>query len=117
MHTDRVVTPRRISLRWSNADETGVQSANQFALGFDLPVGEEGRPDGLVLTVGRATVPLVTGTPEEIEAQAANIASIPVVTLARFSVSVARARELRDLLERVLSAHDKQATQGKDEAT
>jgi hypothetical protein len=75
--------------------------ANQFLAQLDS-VGE--RPDQLVLAIGQVMPPAVLGTREEKRAALEGVSEIAVQTLARYSITPARLRELIQLLEVVEAA-------------
>jgi hypothetical protein len=81
--------------------------ANQFLVQIDA-AGE--RPDQIVLSVGQVTGPPLIGTVDEKRAQLDAISHASVHTLARYSVTPARVKELIKLLEGILRAFDAPAT-------
>jgi hypothetical protein len=60
--------------------------------------GLGGRLEELVLTIGHAAPPIVSGNPEEQRQQLAGISEVTVQPLARYAVTRQRLAELIDLL-------------------
>ncbi|MDE0474169.1 MAG: hypothetical protein OXI50_06390 [Gammaproteobacteria bacterium] len=80
----------RVPLVW-NAGEAETQHATHFVL--------QQEDDLYYLTVGQVAPPIFIGTPEEQREQAKGLNWVSVRMLARFVLSRAKARELRDLFE------------------
>lgn len=93
-----------VSVVWPGVDEVPVQPANQF-LGQILRLNT-GAPDEFLLVVGHISPPVVLGSPEEQQAMARALGAVGVKTLARVTMTIGRARELRDLLDRQLKSID-----------
>ena len=88
----------RARVVWEEVDRAPVFAANQFALQVGLSE-VEGAVSEVVLTVGYLPPPLLMGTPEEQREAAAAIDHVTVRPIARFSVPVAKAAELSQLLQ------------------
>lgn len=86
------------TVQWPGAGAVVIQTANQFLAQIDV-AGEH--PDQLILAIGQVTPPVVLGTPEQKRAQLEEIDEINVNTLARYSITLARLRELIGLLQQV----------------
>jgi hypothetical protein len=81
-----------VPLAWVGYDETPIVYANNFLIQFQ----HEG---SFVIGIGQATAPALTGTPEEIAAQAQDIEFIPVRPIARIAVTEDKLRELIQAME------------------
>jgi hypothetical protein len=92
---DAVSRAKELRVTWRDVDSVPVHAANQFLAQFDA-VGD--RPEQMILAVGQLTPPVVLGTAEQKLAQLEQISEIPVITLARYSITPARITELIDLL-------------------
>jgi hypothetical protein len=60
----------------------------------------------VIITLGQTAPPIVFGTQEQQEAQAANIPFVPVRPLVRASMTTGRVRELIRVLTELLEKHD-----------
>jgi hypothetical protein len=92
-----------LPLRWGSGESLPVLAANQVLLQVDAAAGQ---PDMALLTFGHASLPPVTGTPEQQREQIANISEVVVQPLVRLSLSPRRLKELADLLQRTLGNWD-----------
>jgi hypothetical protein len=86
------------TVQWPGVGAVIIQTANQFLAQIDA-AGEH--PDQLILAIGQVTPPVVLGTPEQKRAQLGEIDEINVNTIARYSITLARLRELIGLLQQV----------------
>jgi hypothetical protein len=84
--------------QWRGVDAVPIHTANQFLAQVDA-AGDQ--PDQLILAVGQVTPPPVLGTAEQKRAQLEKITEVNVLTLARYSITPARLRELIALLQTV----------------
>lgn len=87
--------PRRVSnvelpLDWSSVTDLPVLAANQLMIQVDV-VG--GQADSIVLIIGHASPPPLSGTPDELAAALAEAGPIPVRPIARVSMSRRRLEE------------------------
>lgn len=89
---------REVPVRWTGVDAVPIQMANQFLVQVDTV---EGRPDQLILAIGQVTPPPVLGTLEQKVAAAQAISEVSIHTIARYSITPARLRELVTLLQRI----------------
>lgn len=100
------VTDAPIELRvvWDGVDAVPPVPANQFLL---QPISTQAeKVDEIVLTAGHLVPPALTGPPDEQRALALALSVISVRPVARVSMTLDRARELRDLLVRVIGEID-----------
>lgn len=96
-----------IRLAWAT-DDAPILFANQFALQIDQGM--------LVLIVGQATPPIIIReTPDERVAAARELDHIEIKTLARVAFSPARAKQLRDLLDTMLTNYKQHRDQAEGE--
>lgn len=93
--------PVQVPLVWINLDETPIELASIFQ------VQVQG-PDEIIFNVGQTAPPMLTGTPQEMAVQAAAVPFVPCRTLARFSLTTDRIRQLQTIFTNMLTAHDKQ---------
>lgn len=93
--------PVPIPLVWINLDETPIELASIFQ------VQVQG-PEEIILNVGQTAPPMLTGSPQEMAVQAAAVPFVPCRTLARFSVTTDRIRQLQTIFTNMLEAHDRQ---------
>lgn len=99
-------SPLEVQLQghWESADDVPIVLANQL-----LAQVIHGNA---VLTFGQAVPPVLGGTPEQQAAQARELESIPIRTLARFAVPIGPLREIAAALQSTLAALDAEARQG-----
>lgn len=79
------VEQRQVIVRWPDDLEV-VPVANVFNV--------QATPDGIVVTIGQATQPLFTGSPEEQIRQARELTEVQATVVARFALTPMRATEL-----------------------
>jgi hypothetical protein len=79
------IEERQIPVKWPQHQEAAPM-ANVFHASVT--------PDGLVLSLGQAVLPVFVGTPEEQQQQARDLAEIEPLVLARVVFTAARAAEL-----------------------
>lgn len=97
-----------IELDWTAAAEHPAEIASQFLVQMAMPSG--GRPDGVVLTVGHASPPVIIGSERmRAEQEARYDGRLPVDVLGRYHLSRVRAAELRDVLSKLIVEYDKAA--------
>lgn len=87
---------RSIPLDWSGASSLPVLAANQLLVQLDIQ--NDGHLAELILTIGHASPPPITGTPEEQAEKAKEVKSVAVTPLARVSLASGRLDEWIDLL-------------------
>ena len=92
-------TQAAIPLDWTQFDAVPILFGNHFLV--------QHQPDEFVVTVGQSTGPPLSGTPEEISRQAAQVTGIPVETLARVALTRRRLTELIAVLQAALEDHDR----------
>ena len=85
-----------IPLTWGDISKVPVLAANQLAVQVDA-LGT--KPDLVILTIGHASAPVLTGTDEQKRAAAELIHRVEVQPLARISLSVGRLKEWAALLQ------------------
>jgi hypothetical protein len=105
-HWAGVRLEKSLAVRWPDASTVQILTANQFLVQIDV-IGEH--PDQLILAVGQAMPPAVLGTPEQTRGMLEEIGEINVITLARYSLTPSRLRELIALLQRAEQAWDDEA--------
>ncbi len=91
-----------IPLVWVGAEELQILVANQFL----IQVAE----NEVFLSAGQASPPALIGSNEEKLKQLEQIDYVPVQTLARFGLSLAKLRELSALLNVAVAALDRKTT-------
>jgi hypothetical protein len=88
---------------WTGADAIPAQLANQILCQLGLPTGPESIPDGVYLTFGNASPPIVIGDTELARQQlAAYNGRLPVAPLFRVFLSKDRVQEALTLLQGAL---------------
>lgn len=93
---------RSVPSRWVGLDEQPILFATQF-LGQIDDLGE------ILLSIGQASPPLITGTTStEIAKQVEGITSVPVRPVARLMLTRDRAEDLKKVLEDVMTIQDRQ---------
>lgn len=90
----------QVQLDWSAANDLPMFYATSFAVSL---LG----PDEILLAIGQALPPLLTGTPEQIDKKAAQLKSIPVNPGAKLVLSTVH---LQELIKSLLDAQELQAT-------
>lgn len=90
---------------WVGLEDQAVQASNAFACQIAGP-GE------FVISVGHVVPPLLTGTPEEQQAQMQALPFVQVRGLARFALAPHRVEELIKALQDMLAAHKTAFDQG-----
>lgn len=90
--------------RWQGADDVPIVLANQLAA--------QGFQGNAILTFGQVAPPLFAGTPEQQAAQARELESIPVRTLARLVIPAGQLREIVETLQTTLATLDAEAPKG-----
>lgn len=93
--------PVQIPLVWINLDEMPIELASIFQVQLQ-------GPDEIILNVGQTAPPMLVGSPQEMEVQASAVPFVPCRTLARFSMTSDRIRQIRSVLDQMLVAHDNQ---------
>ena len=96
--TSAIVTA---TLRARQSETLLTMLAQVFAVGIDQ--------DGIILTVGQISPPLLLGTPDQQLKEAQQIREVPVNILGRFIMSPARARELSKALDATLKKMNEMA--------
>lgn len=91
--------PVQLPLIWIGLDDAPIELANVF----QVQVSAQGE---LLLNVGQAAPPALVGTPEERAAQLQKLGFVQSRTLARLALTPHRVRELINVLQQVLTAHD-----------
>ncbi|MGD0247844.1 MAG: hypothetical protein ABSB75_02215 [Candidatus Limnocylindrales bacterium] len=99
MTSDEHIEPVQMPLAYVGVDDAPIEFANQFA----VQLGK----DALILLVGQVAPPFVLGTADEQRDQLRNTPFVPVRILARYGITLAVSRELRDLLTRQIELYDK----------
>ncbi len=74
------------------------EGAAAFATAFNAIADQ----DGITLTLGQPVTPLLSGTAEDVRAEAVGIKEVPIRVVGRFAISFQRARELQALLGQVI---------------
>lgn len=85
---------------WSGVESLEARAANQFLM--QQVRSSRGVVDEIVLIAGHLAPPVTLGPIEEQRAEVEALGSVVVKPVARLSMTVERARELRDLFVRVL---------------
>lgn len=94
-------------LQWPAALPSPL-SVNQFAL--NLINDSQGSPDELVLTLGHAAPPIILGTDDANAEQLLTDRSLTITPVGRFSLTLARAKDLLGIMEKAVQAwHDAEA--------
>jgi hypothetical protein len=106
----------QVSVVWPSDDSLpDVLAANQFAV--QILGGEPGRSDEIVIAVGHVAAPILTGTPNEQEAQLAAVDELTVRPFARFVVTRHRLGELLVLLQGAAARWDREHGQADEGRT
>lgn len=92
---------KAIPIAYVGFDDQPIQLANSFLVQVNQ--------DEVILSVGQLAPPILLGTPDEVREQAEGVAFVPNKIVARFGMTVTRARELADLLISQVAVHEKQA--------
>jgi hypothetical protein len=79
------IQERQIPVTWPKHQEAAVM-ANVFNVSLT--------PDGVVLTIGQASLPIFTGTPEDQVHQAQELPEVEPIVIARIVMTPAKAAEL-----------------------
>lgn len=87
---------KQVRLRWPNETEP-IAVANQFAV--QLSPAPDGGPEAVILIIGQAAPPLLSGTPEEQAADLESMTEVPVVVLSRVSLARGQVDQLMGILE------------------
>lgn len=93
----------QLQLEWSGVDAAPVLTANQLLVQADATGAV---PENFLLTIGMASPPPVTGTPEEQREQLRDYQTVPVRPIARISVTPGRLREWVTLLQATVARLD-----------
>ena len=91
------------------------QYVNQIATQVGPAAGPNGVPDGIYITVGVATLPIIVGSPEEVSLELSALNPLRVEVVGRYVVSRERAAEFRDLLDTAIKQYDTTAEAGHKE--
>jgi hypothetical protein len=94
---------KAVAVRWRDSETVPIHTANQFLVQVDT-AGDH--PEQAVLAIGQVTPPPIVGTPEEQHAQLEQINEVDVITVARYSITPGRLRELIGLLQQVQRAFE-----------
>jgi hypothetical protein len=94
-----------IQTEWGDVDAVPVQVANQFGAGIGVPAAG-GVPDGVYLTMGHLSLPILLGSPDEIRSQLETKGRLTVAVQARFFLTRARLDELIGVLTKAASQFD-----------
>jgi hypothetical protein len=85
-------------IEWEDASAVPITLAQWFSAHRDM--------DGIHLVVGQTNVPVFSGSREERIAAIAGLASVPVKPVVRLQLSLLRAQQLREVLDRILDAKE-----------
>jgi hypothetical protein len=88
---------------WQGTEAVPTVVANQLLVQVEF-AGDE--PDAVLLTVGHASPPVITGSPEEQSRQIQGIEEIAIRPIIRISLTKRRLREWSTLLQDTLSKLD-----------
>ncbi len=91
--------PLQLPAVWIGLDEIPIQLCSQI---FVQVAG----PDEILVTLGQAAPPLVTGTLEEQELQLRATPFVPIRPLVRFSLTRHRLAEFAAVMTQALDAHN-----------
>ena len=94
---------------WGDTDNLPVTAASHFIV--QGAVTDPQDVHDLVLTVGYLPPPVFLGTPDQQREAAAAVTRVTVNPIARFSIPVARARELAQLMQNMIQAIEAQEPQ------
>jgi hypothetical protein len=84
-----------VPLVWGTTEDMPILFANQF--GIQIEAGT------LLITIGQVAPPLFSGSEQDRIAAARDIERVEIEALVRLAVPVPRARQLRDLLDVMLT--------------
>ena len=93
----------QLPVEWTGVDAAPVLTANQLLVQADAPAGV---PESFLLTIGMASPPPVTGTPEQQLEALRNYSAVPVRPIARISLTPGRLREWAALLQATVARLD-----------
>lgn len=94
--------PLGLPVFWVGAEEAAVSAVNQIVLSEDPQSGQ------FFLTLGCLVPPMIFGSTEERMEQAQRLGYVAVKTVTRVALSGVTLREMRDVLDTVIMASDKQ---------
>ncbi len=94
-----------VPLLWDGLDAADVRLVNQMIVQLGPP-GNEGE---FTLTLGQLHPPVLTGDEETNRATLADLPYVTVRVVAKVAMPVARVRELRDSLTKMLDIYEKTA--------
>lgn len=96
--TERPEGMLQVATAWDDAIETMPTLAANV---FSVQVTGAGAPEEVVMSVGYAAPPVLAGTPEEQQRQAASLESVTIRPVVRLSMTPGRLRELLTVLQGV----------------
>jgi hypothetical protein len=102
----------RIAVRiaWVGVDDVPIAFVNQV-------IGQIDDRGEVIITFGQATPPVLIGTPEEQQQEAAAVPFVPVRPVARLSMSRTRLQELVGVLNQTLENQSKYYQQDQGDPT
>ena len=104
-----------LSTRWPEIFPSGpVPFANQVVC--QIASEPSGAPGEILVSIGYASAPLITGPGQEQEEQMRSITHVPISLVARFAMSRDRAVELQGALAATIAAWDEGARQPREGA-
>jgi hypothetical protein len=93
-----------VQTSWADAGDVAPAVANQFNASVGLQ-SQSGVPDGIILTMGHVSLPVLTGSKDEIQAQLRE-RGLKVLVQGRYFLTRERVRELIEVLTRVGAQFD-----------
>lgn len=97
-----------IPLLWEGFDDAEIVFVNQMI----VQLGPPGQECEFLVTLGQLHHPVLLGSEEENKAKLQSLPYVPVKTVSKVAMSVGRARELRDLLTKMLDRYEKVTGRG-----
>ena len=94
----------QLPLVWVGVDEVPILFANALIAQFEQDLGAH------LLTIGQITVPPVTGTPEEVAEQVAELEFVSVRAIARLAFTPEKLQEVITTLQANVDQRERAAT-------
>ena len=97
-----------VPLLWDGLDSAEIRFVNQMIIQLGPP-GHEGE---FLVTLGALHPPVLIGGPDENKAKLESLPYVTIRVVAKVAMPVARVREMRDLLTKMLDNYERATGQG-----